>query len=180
MHVAYTWKLPASQSDHFNYLNLYMLSELRRCVKVEVAVLGSTSLTVLMVSVDVKQHLTWNIYIYIHTQTHKTKQQQQQQQQHTNRAFETMPNVSIPRTKNTPERHPKQMWPSARKNSIKHWPRAEPIKLIKVRRVLPVIRNQSAKTVPFCDWLKLDNPHHHLRKKRSDDYSTRASHWERN
>ena len=31
-------------------------SELRRCVKVEVAVLGFPSLIVLMVSVDVKQH----------------------------------------------------------------------------------------------------------------------------
>ena len=30
-------------------------SEVRRCVKVEVAVLGSPSLTVLMVSVDAKQ-----------------------------------------------------------------------------------------------------------------------------
>ena len=34
-------------------------SELRSCVKVEVAVLGSPSVIVLMVSVDVKQH--WNI-----------------------------------------------------------------------------------------------------------------------
>ena len=32
------------------------ISELRSCVKVEVAVLGSPPLTVLMVSVDVKQH----------------------------------------------------------------------------------------------------------------------------
>ena len=31
-------------------------SELRSCVKVEVAYLGSPSLIVLMVSVDVKQH----------------------------------------------------------------------------------------------------------------------------
>ena len=31
-------------------------SELRSCVKVEVAVLGSPSLIVLMVSVDVKRH----------------------------------------------------------------------------------------------------------------------------
>ena len=39
-------------------LNLYALvSELRSCVKVDVAVLGSPSLIVLnMVSVDVKQH----------------------------------------------------------------------------------------------------------------------------
>ena len=34
----------------------YSISELRSCVKVEVAVLGSGSLIVLMVSVDVKQH----------------------------------------------------------------------------------------------------------------------------
>ena len=32
------------------------ITELRSCAKVEVAVLGSLSLTVLMVSVDVKQH----------------------------------------------------------------------------------------------------------------------------
>ena len=36
-------------------------SEFRSCVKVEVAVLGSPSLTVLMVSVEVKQHWTWTI-----------------------------------------------------------------------------------------------------------------------
>ena len=34
----------------------HQVSELRCCVKVEVAVLGSPSLMVLMVSVDVKQH----------------------------------------------------------------------------------------------------------------------------
>ena len=34
----------------------FPVSELRSCVTVEVAVLGSPSLTVLMVSVDVKQH----------------------------------------------------------------------------------------------------------------------------
>ena len=33
-----------------------LFSELRSCVKVEVAVLGSLSLIVLMISVDVKQH----------------------------------------------------------------------------------------------------------------------------
>ena len=33
------------------------VTELRSCVKVEVAVLGSPSLIVLMVSMDVKQHL---------------------------------------------------------------------------------------------------------------------------
>ena len=37
-------------------LNSLTHSELTSCVKVEMAVLGSTSLTVLMVSVDVKQH----------------------------------------------------------------------------------------------------------------------------
>ena len=35
-----------------------LCSELRSCVKVEVAVLGSPSLIVLKVSVDVKQHRT--------------------------------------------------------------------------------------------------------------------------
>ena len=35
-----------------------MFSELRSCVKVEVAVLSSQSLTVLLVSVDVKEHCT--------------------------------------------------------------------------------------------------------------------------
>ena len=39
-------------------LNAHCLPELRSCVKVEVAVLGSPSLTVLTVSVDVKQHWT--------------------------------------------------------------------------------------------------------------------------
>ena len=38
--------------------SMVSLSELRSCVKVEVAFLGSPSLTVLMVSVDVKQHWT--------------------------------------------------------------------------------------------------------------------------
>ena len=38
------------------------LSELMSCVKVEVAVLGSLSLIVLMVSVDVKQHSTNQLY----------------------------------------------------------------------------------------------------------------------
>ena len=44
----------------FQYPGLFdsitFLSEVRSCVKVEVAVLGSPSLIVLMVSVDVKQH----------------------------------------------------------------------------------------------------------------------------
>ena len=44
----------------FKYLGLFdsitLLSEVRSCVKVEVAVLGSPSLIVLTVSVNVKQH----------------------------------------------------------------------------------------------------------------------------
>ena len=43
-----------SLQDQMQYGRRYL--ELRSCVKVEVAVLGSPSLTVLMVSVDVKQH----------------------------------------------------------------------------------------------------------------------------
>ena len=35
-----------------------MFSELRSCVKVEVAVLGFPALIILMISVDVKQHCT--------------------------------------------------------------------------------------------------------------------------
>ena len=42
--------------------------ELRSCVKVEVAVLGSPSLIVLMVSVDVKQHGTWLVVSVGHVQ----------------------------------------------------------------------------------------------------------------
>ena len=45
-------------------LNLLPLSELRSCVKVEVAVLCSPSLIVLVVSVDVKQHWNWTYYHY--------------------------------------------------------------------------------------------------------------------
>ena len=42
--------------QHLNS-NSYQMSELRRCVKVEVAVLGCPSLIVLnVISVDVKQH----------------------------------------------------------------------------------------------------------------------------
>ena len=40
---------------HSTSMNLCQ-TEIRSCVKVEVAVLGSPSLIVLMVSVDVKQH----------------------------------------------------------------------------------------------------------------------------
>ena len=46
---------------YFNAIPLFgicclLFSELRSCVKVEVAILGSPTLTVLMVSVNVKQH----------------------------------------------------------------------------------------------------------------------------
>ena len=41
--------------------HLKVTTELRSCVKVELAVLGSTSLSVLLVSVDVKQHLKKSI-----------------------------------------------------------------------------------------------------------------------
>ena len=37
-------------------IELAVISELRSCVKVEVAVLGSPSLIVIMVSVDIMQH----------------------------------------------------------------------------------------------------------------------------
>ena len=40
----------------FAQLRTGLKAELRRCVKVEVAVLGSLSLTVRTVSVDVKRH----------------------------------------------------------------------------------------------------------------------------
>ena len=40
----------------FTYLLTNYGAELRSCVKVEVAVLGSPSLIVLMVSLDMKQH----------------------------------------------------------------------------------------------------------------------------
>ena len=40
----------------FTYLLTLTMSDLRSCVKVEVAVLGSPSLIVLTVSVDAKQH----------------------------------------------------------------------------------------------------------------------------
>ena len=39
-------------------------AEFRSCVKVEVAVLGSPSLIILMVSVDVKQHWTWSSWTW--------------------------------------------------------------------------------------------------------------------
>ena len=49
--------IPLRLSSLFKSCGLWTVSsELRSCVKVEVAVLGSPSLMVLMVSVDVKQH----------------------------------------------------------------------------------------------------------------------------
>ena len=45
--------------EFYRYRACTSLSELRSCVNVEVAVLGSPSLIVLMVSVDVKKHWTW-------------------------------------------------------------------------------------------------------------------------
>ena len=64
------WKLLAA---HWNFApehiraieheytgELLKFTELRSCVEAEVAVLGSPSLTVLMVSVDVRQHRTKN------------------------------------------------------------------------------------------------------------------------
>ena len=46
---------PYGLCGHKATLNCHGRSELRSCVKVEVAVLGSSSLIVLMVSVDVTQ-----------------------------------------------------------------------------------------------------------------------------
>ena len=40
----------------FTYLLTVLSTELRSCLKVEVAFQGAPSLTVIMVSVDVKQH----------------------------------------------------------------------------------------------------------------------------
>ena len=45
-----------------------LTTELRSCVAVELAVLGSPSLIVLMVSVDVKQHGTWLVVSVGHVQ----------------------------------------------------------------------------------------------------------------
>ena len=48
---------PAEIDGVFNAIPVFLkISELRSCVEVEVAVLGSPSLISLMVSVDVKQH----------------------------------------------------------------------------------------------------------------------------
>ena len=56
---------PENQNlPRFRYwCDFVLLSELGNCVKVEVCVLGSLSLVVLMVSVDVKQHWTWIYYL---------------------------------------------------------------------------------------------------------------------
>ena len=43
-------------SVEVSYIEVAVNSDLRSCVKVEVDILGSPCLTVLLVSVDVKQH----------------------------------------------------------------------------------------------------------------------------
>ena len=49
--------MPEMKGKYATAVRLFLcFSELRSCVKVEVAVLGSPSLIVLMVSVDVKQY----------------------------------------------------------------------------------------------------------------------------
>ena len=54
-HVSLT--MPEMKGKYATAVRLFLcFSELRSCVKVEVAVLGSPSLIVLMVSVDVKQY----------------------------------------------------------------------------------------------------------------------------
>ena len=52
LHVLFT-------RNRLHHTSNYLLTELRRCVKIEVAVLGSLSLIVLMVSVVVMQHWIW-------------------------------------------------------------------------------------------------------------------------
>ena len=47
--------------QHINRMKS-LRGELKSCVKVEVAVLGTPSLTVLMVSVDVKKNWTWTVW----------------------------------------------------------------------------------------------------------------------
>ena len=54
--VTFTQRLGHNATGTYRQEDRLITSELRRCVKVEVAVLGSPSLIVLMVSVDVKQH----------------------------------------------------------------------------------------------------------------------------
>ena len=54
-------------------LGVFTPQEPRSCVKVEVAVLGSSSLIVFMVSVDVNQHWTRTKHTHVHTHTQKKK-----------------------------------------------------------------------------------------------------------
>ena len=52
LHVLFT-------RNRLHHTSNYLLTELRRCVKIEVTVPGSLSLIVLMVSVVITQHWTW-------------------------------------------------------------------------------------------------------------------------
>ena len=54
--VTFTQRLGHNATDTYRQEDRLITSELRNCVKVEVNVLGPSSLLVLMVSVDVKQH----------------------------------------------------------------------------------------------------------------------------
>ena len=56
--LGYSWNKMSSLQRTYIHLcsSVTVSSDLKRCVKVEVADLCSPSLTVLMVSVDVKQH----------------------------------------------------------------------------------------------------------------------------
>ena len=60
--------LTVSLTEYMYMISTVMVcscTELRSCVRVLVAVLGSPSVTVLMVFVDVKQHL--NVYMHLHS-----------------------------------------------------------------------------------------------------------------
>ena len=54
--VTFTQRLGHNATGTYRQEDRLINSELRSCVKVEVNVLGSSSLLVLMVSIDVKQH----------------------------------------------------------------------------------------------------------------------------
>ena len=54
--VTFTQRLGHNATGTYRQEDRLITSEFRSCVKVEVNVLGSSSLLVLMVSVDVKQH----------------------------------------------------------------------------------------------------------------------------
>ena len=66
-HCLTAWRLALRTTEKETALEMKGLnlvlpnSELRSCVNVEVAVLGSQSLKVCMVSVDVKRHWTWTL-----------------------------------------------------------------------------------------------------------------------